>query len=168
MILILLDLLVPKVAMNPNRVGFGSSEDEEDRELERQLTAAGDNLNQIMRILQNDLNRKLPFDADVEDDARLEIMVEQFEAHESLYLKLRKANLVEDDYIEDDEFDDRYPRYRFLNFCDELPLGYDSSLNAYELVCLDSCGEIHGRLARTRPAIKNFDTKHPVLTHPVL
>lgn len=135
-----------------------SSKDEE-RELQMKIAAAGDNLNKINNILTNDLSKKLPFNTEIEDDVRLQIMVKHFEAHESFYLAKRKACLVEDDYFEDeDDCDDHYPMYRILiNLGDELSiLGYCGS-NEYELVYFDPL-EIHGRLSRTRPVIANFDT----------
>lgn len=46
---------------------------------------------------------------------------------------------------------------RILVFYDELPMGYDSSMNAYELVCTDAM-EIHSIITRTLPVIENFET----------
>jgi hypothetical protein len=135
-----------------------SIEDEE-RELEIKIAAAADNLREIRAILSLDLDVKLPFNSEIEDDVRLQILVKHFEAHESFYLAIRKACLFEDDYFEDeDDCDDHYPMYRILiNHEKNAILGYYSNSNAYQLVWFDPL-EIHGNLTRTRPVIANFDT----------
>lgn len=93
-------------------------EDLEHRVSDKKILADGDDLNQIKRILQNILCAELLFDAEIDSDARLEIMVKHFELYESLYLRIRKASLIKDDFIVEDENDEIYPRYRFkCNLC---------------------------------------------------